>query len=293
MKPPVFDYHRPTDIDQALALLHEHGDDAKVLAGGQSLIPMMNMRLAAPAVLIDINRITGLDGVEHRNGALAIGSMNRHRALELSEEVRAAQPLLREAAGFISHVTIRNRGTIGGSLVHSDPSAEWATAGLALGAEVVLRSSGGQRRLPLADLLLGPFYTSIEPTELLTEVVVPKQPSRTGSAFLELQRNHGNFAVVSACAVLTLDAAGAVEAATIALGGVAGTPVALPDLAKLVVGRAPDEAAFREVAEAVGSQIDPATDVQATAEYRRQTAGVLVRRALTSAAERATKGAQS
>jgi aerobic carbon-monoxide dehydrogenase medium subunit len=287
MKPPAFDYHRPTALKEALELLQEHGDEAKVLAGGQSLIPMMNMRLAIPGVLVDINGVEGISAIEHENGTVTIGALARHRAVERSQEIERTVPVLVEAAKHISHVTIRNRGTIGGSLAHSDPSAEWATVGLALGMGVTASSATGDRRISLPDLLIGPFYTSLEPTEMITSIDIPTSPQRTGAAFLELQRNHGNFAVVSACSVLSLAEDGTISSAALTLGGVAGTPVVLDELAGTLVGAEPTASVFEEIASGVAQQIDPSTDVQATAKYRRQTAVVLVRRALTTAAARA------
>jgi carbon-monoxide dehydrogenase medium subunit len=292
MKPPPFDYYAPAALDEALALLERHGDEAKILAGGQSLIPMMNMRLASPGVLVDINRITELTGIRAENGTVVIGALTRHRAVERSDELAGVLPVLPEAVSHIGHVTIRNRGSVGGSLVHCDPAAEISTVGLALDMSVVAASPAGTRTIAISDLLRGPFSTSIRDNEILTEIRIPEPAPGTGAAFVELARTHGNFAVASACAVLTI-ADGVITDAAVSLGGVAATPVRSGDAGKLLIGLPPSDELFRHAADAIDSAINPATDVQATAEYRRQVAKVLVRRALEQATTRATQGAQA
>jgi CO/xanthine dehydrogenase FAD-binding subunit len=291
MKPPPFDYHAPRALDEALALLERHGDEAKILAGGQSLIPMMNMRLASPGVLVDINRIPDLTGIGTDNGTVTIGALTRHRSVERSEGLAGVLPVLPEAVSHIGHVTIRNRGTVGGSLVHCDPAAEISTVGLALDMSVVATSPAGSRTIPISELLIGPFSTSVRGDEILTQIRIPKPRPGTGAAFVELARTHGNFAVASACAVLTI-ADGVITDAAVSLGGVAATPVRSGDAGKLLIGLPPGDELFRHAADAIDSAINPATDVQATADYRRQVAKVLVRRALDTAARRASQGAQ-
>jgi len=286
MKPPRFDYYRPTTLDEALELLDRFRGDAAVLAGGQSLVPMMNMRLALPSVLVDINRIGDLSGIRRENGVFVLGALTRHREIERSEELREGQPALPEAVSHIGHVTIRNRGTIGGSLAHADPASEVATVGLALGMEVLVKSAQGERRVPLDEFFLGTFSSAIQEGELLTEARVPARLPGQGIAFLELARTHGNFAVAAACTSLTLTD-GAVSDARVALGGVGPTALRSREAENVLKGREPGADAFRDAATAVGASLAPTSDVQATAEYRRQVASVLVRRALEQAAARA------
>ncbi len=286
MKPPPFDYHRPNTVGEALELLARFAGDASILAGGQSLVPMMNMRLAEPPVLIDINRIPQLTGVVSEAEGFVVGAMTRQRAIEESPVLRNGQPLLLEAVSHIGHVMVRNRGTIGGSLAHADPAAELGVVALALGVEIVLQSSKGKRVIPADQFFFGPFMTARQDNEMITEVRIPARAPGSGWAFLELARTYGNFAVAAACAIVELTE-GTISNVRLVLGGVAPTPVRAPEAESLFEGKSPSGGAFREVAEAVDATIQPTDDAQATAEYRRSVAKVLAGRALQVAAERA------
>jgi len=286
MKPPPFDYHRPNTVGEALELLARFAGDASILAGGQSLVPMMNMRLAEPPVLIDINRIPQLTGVVSEAEGFIVGAMTRQRAIEESPVLRNGQPLLLEAVSHIGHVMVRNRGTIGGSLAHADPAAELGVVALALGVEIVLQSSKGKRVIPADQFFFGPFMTARQDNEMITEVRIPARAPGSGWAFLELARTYGNFAVAAACAIVELTE-GTISNVRLVLGGVAPTPVRAPEAESLLEGKSPSGGAFREVAEAVDATIQPTDDAQATAEYRRSVAKVLAGRALQVAAERA------
>jgi CO/xanthine dehydrogenase FAD-binding subunit len=286
MKPPAFQYERPSTLDEALRLLASHDGEAKLLAGGQSLVPMMNMRLAAPAVLIDINRLPELNGIRVEGDEIVIGALTRHREAETSALLLAEHPVLAEAARHISHVTIRNRGTIAGSLAHCDPAAEWPTVGLATQFSVVARKSTGERRIAIEDLLVGPFTTTLQDDEIITEVRAPRPPAGSGASFIEFSRVHGNFAMASVCAVVGV-ADGVITSARIALGGVASTAVLADDASASLIGERPTAEHLERAATIVRSSINPGTDVQATGEYRRQLAGTLVERALGQAIHRA------
>lgn len=289
MKPPRFDYHRPANLGETLDLLSQLGEDASILAGGQSLVPMMNIRLAEPAALIDVNRVDELSGITEDDGSIVIGALTRHRTVETSRLVAERQPLLPEAVRHIGHVTIRNRGTIGGSVAHADPSAELAVLARALDAQIVLRSAAGERRLFAGEFFVGPFTTGRREDELVTEVRFPARGPWAGGAFLEVARAHGAFAVVAACAVIEL-AEGSVSGARVALGGVGGSPVRVDTAEAALIGREPGEAAFQEAAATVPGSIDPYDDVHASAGYRRRVAEVLVRRALELSSARAGGG---
>lgn len=223
MKPPPVKYQRAGDREEAIALLGEHGYEAKVLAGGQSLMPLMSYRLVQPGVLVDLNPATDLDHVGEANGHLVIGSMTRQRTVETSRLVRDNLPVLAEALRYVGHVTIRNRGTIGGSLTHADPAAELPVALLALDGEVVAEGAGGTRTIGANDLFVGPMTTALEPTEILTSVRIPRLAAGTGASIVELARRHGDFAIVIAMAVVHLDGNGRCDRARIVLGGVEAT----------------------------------------------------------------------
>jgi aerobic carbon-monoxide dehydrogenase medium subunit len=292
MKPPRFDYQAPTSLDEALALLRQHGDQAKVLAGGQSLVPLLNFRLVRPQVLVDLNEVSGLDGIRETNGVLTIGAMTRQRAVETSALVRERCPLLADAMPQIGHVQIRNRGTVGGSLAHADPAAELPAVVAALGGDVVLRSAGGQRALPAEQFFVTYLTTALEPGELLVEVRLPVTPPRSGSAFLEVSRRHGDFALVGVAASVTLDAAGICTRAALALTGVGPTPVVARAAAMALVGVRPTPEAFAEAAGRATTGLVPDGDLHASREYRTHVAGVLTRRALERACERARRGGE-
>jgi carbon-monoxide dehydrogenase medium subunit len=288
MKPAPFEYHRPDSVDQALAMLAEHGYDAKLLAGGQSLVPAMNFRLAAPAVLIDLNRVPGLDGIAEADGGLRLGAMVRQRAAERSPLVAARAPLLAETLPYVAHAQIRNRGTIGGTIAHADPAAEIPAVMLALDARFHLRAPGGTRVVTAGDFFTGLFGTAMEAEEMLVEVEIPPMAPRTGWAFDEVSRRHGDYALAGIAATVQVDDAGRCHAARIALLSVGDGPVLAAEAAAALVGQDPTDAAIRAAAEAAAQRdIDPPGDIHATPAYRRQLVDVLVRRVLPRAFARA------
>lgn len=288
MKPSAFDYVRPGTLDEALAVLAEHGGEAKPLAGGQSLVPMMNFRLAQPAVLVDLNHIPGLAGVDASGEGLRLGGMTRHRALERSTEVAGVAPLISEAMPFIAHPPIRTRGTLGGSLAHADPAAELPAVMLALDATIGVRSRAGARKVAASEFFVGLYATALEPGELVTEVFVSARPPRTGCAFDEVARRHGDYALAGAAAVVTLDDGGLVREARIGLLSVHDRPVLAVEAAGVLRGEAPTPEAIRAAADAAARlDAEPSSDIHASSVYRRHLTGVLVRRVLTRAVARA------
>jgi len=286
MKPPPFEYHAPASLDEALALLAQHGDEAKALAGGQSLIPVLNFRLARPSVLVDLNRIGELAGIE-ANGTLRIGAMTRQRAAERSAEVAGLAPLLREALFSVAHPQIRTRGTVGGSLAHADPAAELPAVMLALEARFRLRRAGAERTLAAAEFFTGLFTTALALDELLVGIDIPAPPARSGSAFVEVARRHGDFALVGVAAMVSLDASGAFSEARLAYVNAGPGPFRSARAEAVLRGQRPDAELFRAAAEAAHGDARPASDVHASADYRRQLVRVLTERALARASERA------
>ena len=290
MKPAQFDYHEPKTLAEALNLLAQFGDAAKPLAGGQSLVPMMNMRLARPAQLIDLNRLRELDYIKAENGELCIGAMTRQRALERSTVVSEAWPLLQEATRYIGHVQIRNRGTVGGSLVHAFPSAELPVVMTALEATFVLRRSQGERIVSAAHFFVDAMTTVLKPDELLVEIRVPPLPVRTGWAFQEVSRRHGDFALMAVAGLVTLDSQGIMSQCRLAFTG--STPQLSTKAEPRLLGRRPEPTLFREAADIAAAELDPDSDIHASAEYRREVGKVLARRVLEQAAARASGGAK-
>jgi carbon-monoxide dehydrogenase medium subunit len=288
VKPPPFDYSAPRSVAEALDLLRQAPEETSVLAGGQSLVPVLNMRLALPRALVDLNRVEGLDAIETtHDGRVRMGSMVRQRRLESEPLVRDRLPLLTEAADHIAHLAIRTRGTVGGSLAHADPSAELPAAVSALHGRMLVRGPDGDRSVPAADFFIGPLTTAIEPGELLVAIELEPPPPGSGSAFLEIARTHGAFALAAADAVLHLDYGGRIDHARLALAGVGGAPYVPSWLDEVTGGEAPDGALFRRVGERVGDEVEPFDDVHASAQYRKRAAAVLTARALTAAASRA------
>lgn len=279
MKPAPFTYHRPTRIADAVALLDENAGAARVLAGGQSLVPMLNMRLFQPDVLVDINEIDELDGIEATGEALTIGALVRYSALERSAAVAERLPLLSTMVRHIGDRQVRNRGTLGGSLVHADPTGEMPLACLTLDASVVVMSVAGMRTIPLGELYLGSYATSLEPNEMLVAVTFP--PAPTHSAFGEICRKHNDFALVSVAATADRAADGTWSSVHLGLGGVADTPIRVPGAEAVLEGSALTDADIGAAAEAVLEEIDPPTDIRASAEYRTHLTPVQVRRVLT------------
>src|SRR3989442_8597866 len=293
MKPAPFNYFTPATLDEALALLAQHGADAKPLAGGQSLIPAMNFRLARPAALVDLNRIGELSYIRSERdgrggGGVALGAMTRQRAVERSDLVARAAPLLAEAMPSIAHPQIRNRGTIGGSIAHADPSAELPAVMLALDARFRAKSSSGERSIPAGQFFKGMLETALEPAELLVEIAVPPLPASSGTAFLEVARRHRDHALVGGAAIVTPDPRGRCKEARIGLLSVGGGPVLATEAGKGLSGQTPSAELFRAAGEAAATHdIDPPSDIHASAAYRRRLAAVLTRRALARAFERA------
>jgi carbon-monoxide dehydrogenase medium subunit/6-hydroxypseudooxynicotine dehydrogenase subunit alpha len=286
MKPPPFEYDAPTSIEQTLDLLAVHGADAKILAGGQSLVPMLNFRLARPARLIDVNGLGELGRVQRRERTLHVGALTRQALLERSEIVAAHWPLLHEAVGFVAHAQMRNRGTVGGSIAHADPAAELPVALAALDGSVVARSRRGERTIAWRDLFITHMTTSLAPDELLTEIIVPPLPEQTGTAFSEYARRHGDFALGGAAVTLTLDDAGTCRRASIALLAAAPTPLRAPGAEAVLAGRCIDEQSAREAAAAAVAEINPTGDIHGSSDYRRGLIEVMVRRAVLAAAAR-------
>jgi CO/xanthine dehydrogenase FAD-binding subunit len=287
MKPPRFDYRAPGSLEEALELLAEHGDDAKVLAGGQSLVPLLNFRLVRPAYLVDLNEIPGLGYVRQDDGHVVIGALTRQRAVETSALVRERVPLLAEAMPQIGHVQIRNRGTIGGSLAHADPAAELPAVVAALDGELMVASARGRRVLRPEEFFVAYLTTALTSAELLVEIRLPVAPPRTGTAFLEVSRRHGDFALVGVAASVTLDESGVCTRCAIALTGVGPTPVVPREAARQLVGARPTPEALAEIGRLAAADLRPDGDLHASSAYRQHVAGVLTRRALSRAVERA------
>ena len=289
MKPAAFEYHAPRTVDEALALLAEHGGDAKPLAGGQSLVPTMNFRLAQPAALVDLNGIEELFYIREDESGLRCGAMTRQRTVERSPLAQRLSPLLHEVMPHIAHAQIRNRGTIGGSLAHADPAAELPALALALDARMFVRSITDARWIAAQDYYVGLFATAMQPEEMLIEVAFPTLPLRSGWAFDEVARQHGNYALCGAAAVVALSDKGAVESARLVFLSVGEGPVEAAQATALLVGERPTPAAIRAASETAAMQeIDPVGDIHAGPAFRRHLAQVLANRVLTRATERAT-----
>lgn len=288
VKPPAFEYVAAASLDEALACRTEHEDESVVLAGGQSLIPLMSLRMALPSVVIDIGPIRELAYIRDTGGGVAIGAMTRQRDLERSDLMAERFPLFAQALARLAHPAIRNRGTLGGSLAHADPAAELPTVAVALDAEIVLRSVGVERVLSAADFFRATMTTAIDPEELVVEVRVPsrweRRPDRTvRSSFKKLARRDGDFALVGIASVVAISALGTIEDARLVLSGVGGTPVRARGAEDLLRGTEPTAATLTAAARRAAADLDPSGDLHATAEYRRRAAGVLARRALEEA----------
>ncbi|MEE8300875.1 MAG: xanthine dehydrogenase family protein subunit M [Candidatus Tectomicrobia bacterium] len=289
MKPAPFSYVAPATVEEAVALLEEHGDTAKLLAGGQSLVPMMNFRLARPNYIIDLNRVEGLDYIIERDNALVIGAMTRQRSLERSDLVRQHYPLILEATVLIGHPAIRNRGTVGGSIAHADPAAELPAILLASGGSVQVQGPQGSRQVAAEDLFFTYFTTTLEANEILTEVHFPRWPDGTGWCFLEESRRHGDFAMVGVAALVSLEPEGQCTQVAVSITGVGGAPYRVDEAPSILVGQTVDAERIAQVAQAASDGVDPEGDIHASAEFRQHLSGVLTRRALTQAVERAAE----
>jgi carbon-monoxide dehydrogenase medium subunit len=286
VKPPAFEYVAVASTEEAVAQLAAHGDDARLLAGGQSLMPILNMRLATPGRLVDLNRVRTLSYIVERAGGVAIGAMTRQRTVERSEFVAAAVPLLAEALPWVGHTAIRNRGTIGGSLAHADPAAELPAVAVCLDARLTLRGPAGERTLAAREFFRGYLTTALAPTELLAEVWFPSALPGSGAAWIEFARRHGDYALVGVAAVVTLEGS-TVRRASLAVTGVDGVPVRAVDAERLLIGAPLSAESMAAAAESVRRTLEPQDDIHATAAYRRHLAGVLTVRALTRAGDRA------
>jgi len=293
VKPPRFAYAAPATVDEVLDLLRAEPDGTTVLAGGQSLMPMLNMRMAAPSVLVDLNSVAQLAEIDADGERVRIGAMVRQRTIETDPRIARRVPLLPEATTNIAHVPIRTRGTVGGSLAHADPSAELPAAISALDGRLHLRGPDGERVLPARDFFLGPLTTAIDPGELLVAIDVQPPPAGSGSAFLEVARTHGAFALAGVAAVVHVGSDGAIGHAALAMCGVGGVPYAATWLADMATGDRADDALFEQVAQRVHDEISPYDDGHATADYRRRVAVVLTQRALQTAAARSNGGGPS
>lgn len=287
MKPAPFEHFAPESVEEAIDLLGQHGDTGKVLAGGQSLGPLLNMRLATPEVIIDINHLKELSYIRHRKGRLEVGALARQRAIERSPVIPERWPLLYEAAPYIGHATLRNRGTICGSLAHADPAAELPAVATALDAKLRVIGPEGERTASPDEFFQSYMTTSLKPEELLAEVRFPPTLPSTGTAWIEVARRHGDYALVGVAAVLTLREDSACEEARLVYTGVTPVPFDAREASGLLVGEQPNEEAFAAAAESAATLGEPGSDVHATAGYRRHLVRVLTRRALGKALERA------
>ncbi|MGH7697023.1 MAG: FAD binding domain-containing protein [Gemmatimonadaceae bacterium] len=288
MKPPPFEYHVADSVDQALSLLADYGDDAKPLAGGQSLIPLLNFRLARPAALIDLNHIDALQGITRTpEGGIRIAAMTRQRTLERDTLVRRFAPLVVETMPHVAHPQIRNRGTVGGSLAHAEPAAELPAVMITLGARLHLRSKRTERWLTADEFFTGLFATALQTGELLTTVEIPAVPERTGYAFEEMARRHGDFALLGVAAGVTVDETGVCRDARITLVNPGAGAERMQRAASSLIGRPVDDAAARAAGEIAAAEVTATGDVHASPAYRRQLARVLTRRTLLRACERA------
>jgi carbon-monoxide dehydrogenase medium subunit len=289
MIPPAFEYLRPKTIPEAITLLQQHGDDAKILSGGQSLIPRMKLRIARPAYLIDINRISGLSYIKEEGGFLKIGGLMREAELEASPLVRAKYPILTDTAHVIADPQVRNLATVAGNLAHGDPANDHPATMIALGAQVVATGSGGERIIPIEEFFLSLFSTALQPGEILTEVRVPVPPPRSGGAYFKLERKVGDFATAAVAAQVTLEGSGAAQKVGIALTNVGPTPIKAKKAEDFLRGKKLDDANIRQAAQFAADDAQPSSDLRGPADYKKALVKELARRALTRAAERAGK----
>jgi carbon-monoxide dehydrogenase medium subunit/2-furoyl-CoA dehydrogenase FAD binding subunit len=283
MKPAKFTYACPQSVDETLALLAQGSEGTKILAGGQSLVPLLNLRMAEVSALVDVNRLGALSFVKREDGMLKVGALTRHRQLEVSSEVGATHPLLTRAASEVGHLAIRNRGTIGGSLVHADPAAEWPLAAVTLNAQLLVRSQSTSRTVSARKFFLAPLTTTIEANEMLCEIHFPGLAAPTAWGFQELCRRPGDFALAAVACQLTLDQNKACTAVSLAVGGAHDTPLHVADAEKTLNGSRGEDEALKQAAELVAAAIDPPSDVHGSSDYRRQMVKVLTVRALKEA----------
>lgn len=285
MYPPKFDYLAPSSLEETLSVLAERGDEVKVLAGGQSLIPLMKLRFASPATLVDINRLSGLDVLDEADSHVRVGALVRHNDVVDSAVVARTNPTMAAAAPWVADSLVRNLGTVAGSLAHADPRGDWTSVVLACGGEVVARSAEGERVIPIEEFVVGAFTTALRPEELVTEVRVHKGGGATGGEYLKLERKVGDYATVGVATYLELADGGRISRAGIALTSVGQMNIKAVEAERLLIGETPDEGLFAEAAERAAGQASPADDTRGSAEYKREVVRVFVRRALAKAAE--------
>jgi carbon-monoxide dehydrogenase medium subunit len=286
VKPPIFDYARPDTLDEVVDLLAQHGSEAKVLAGGQSLMPLLNFRMLRPGILVDINYVSALAHLQADETAVRLGALTRHHTLETAKVISDRFPVLAAATAHVAHLAIRNRGTIGGSLSHADPAAELPMMAILLNAELHVRSRGRARTIPAQDFFVGPLTTALRDDEVVTEVVVPNLPPLCGWSFEEFAQRMGDFAIVAVAVILQVDR-GRVAEARLALMGVDETPVRLREIEKEIVGEIFSSVLASHVAQRASQAVNPTTDLKASSEYRRHLVRALTRRAMVTAASRA------
>jgi CO/xanthine dehydrogenase FAD-binding subunit len=289
VKPPKFDYHAPASVDEALALLGRYGGEAKILAGGQSLVPLLNFRLSRPAALIDLNRIPSLAYIRPENGEVRFGAMTRQRTIEFSPLVAERVPLLTEATRWVGHLPIRSRGTIGGSIAHADPSAEYPAVLSALEGSVVARSSTGERTVAARELFQSYLTTSLAAEEILVEVRLPAMPKGAGYAFEELARRHGDFALIGIAAVIARDGERC-TLARLATSGAGPVPIRLREAEQILEREGLGDAAIEAAGRRASELVDPDSDIHASADYRRHLTSVLTGRAIKRALAKAGRG---
>jgi aerobic carbon-monoxide dehydrogenase medium subunit len=287
MIPAQFDYVRPANLDETLRILKDREGEAKLLSGGYSLIPLIKLRLAQPALLVDLRDVTGLDAITETDDYLSIGGRATHRQIHESAVVKDHYPLLRDVTAVIGDPQVRNWGTIGGSVAHADPASDWPAVLLARNAAIICRSQAGDRSIVARDFFIDTFQTAIEPTEVLIEIRLPRRPRQAGGAYEKLERKVGDFATVAVAAVVEIGADGTIAGCGIGLTGVAETPFAATDAEAVLAGGKPNDDLFRQAGAAAGVQSRPAGDIRGPVEYKRAMAAELTRRALHRATERA------
>lgn len=291
MIPRSFEYFSPRTLDEAIALLQKLGPDAKLLSGGQSLVPMMKLRLVSPEYIVDINRIPGLDYISESDGHLKIGALAREHQLESSETVKTKFPILADTAKVIADPLVRSQATVCGNLAHGDPANDHPATMLALGATIVATGPGGQRQIPIEDFFPGLFTTALEPEEILTEIRVPVPPPKSGGAYLKLERKVGDFATAGVAVQIELDDAGVCKRAGLGLTNVGMTPIKAKQAESFLTGKKLDDATIQEAAKLAASESQPMDDIRGSADYKRDLVRVLTVRALTRAQDRAKGGA--
>ena len=289
MIPPAFEYLRPATIPEAISYLQQYGEDAKILSGGQSLIPMMKLRLARPAYLIDINRIAGLSYVKEEDGHLKIGGLTREAELEQSPVVRAKFPILLDTAHVIADPQVRNLATVAGNLAHGDPANDHPATMMSLGAKIVATGPKGERVIPVEEFFVSLFTTALQPDEIVTEIRIPLPPARSGGAYFKLERKVGDFATAAVAAQVTLDGGGACQQAGIGLTNVGPTPIKARKAEAFLRGKMPDDANIKQAAQLASDEAQPSSDLRGPAEYKKGLVKELAARALLRAVERAGK----